>query len=155
MTWVVRTSAHADKRNAEIKLSGSKKWKSKEIIRDYLTDKMTKKNIFSVFTEDLTLSQLFFSVLQASQSAFLIFTNYKISVKMFSLYFYQLNKTSSDKIRFLVFIAFLESIPTFMKMGFVFTRRRWKWRLASTWDLHNWFATPRVGGTRKWDRHIQ
>ena len=41
---------------------------------------------------------------------------------MFSLYFYQLNKSSSDLTNsFLVFIAFLESVPTFMEMGLIDT----------------------------------
>ena len=45
---------------------------------------------------------------------------------MFSLYFYQLNKSSSDlnKLQFLVFIAFLESLPTFMEIGFVYVYAR-------------------------------
>ena len=41
-------------------------------------------------------------------------------LKTFSLYFYQLNKSSSDLTNsFLVLIEFLESVPTFMEMGFV------------------------------------
>ena len=67
----------------------------------------------------------FLSVLQASHSVvFLYFQNtikfVSEKLKMFSLYIYQLNKSSSDlKLEFLVFIAFLESVPTFMVMGFV------------------------------------
>ena len=58
---------------------------------------------------------------------FFILINYNYvcqwkTLKIFSLYFYQLNKSSSDltNYSFLVRIAFLEIVPTFMEMGFVF-----------------------------------
>ena len=39
---------------------------------------------------------------------------------MFSLYFYQFNKSSSDLIKkkSFYFLKFLESVPNFMEMGF-------------------------------------
>ena len=81
--------------------------------------------ICNLFSPVLPLSQLFLSALQASHSIIFCICIIQLGLSMkrlmFSLYIYQLNK-HFNRLQFLVFIEFLESVPTFMEMGFVDTQ---------------------------------